>query len=544
MNKKKKIVFLVTQSEFGGAQRFIYTLIEGMRRYTQINPRQVGDTQIDADKGDFLYSDITYKIRGACFKIWKEFRGAFKEKIIERALAKELQNQGLIVDTQKQILVLYDNEKIGKYIPDMVVNDKIIVELKSKTFLTKEDEKQFWLYLKGSEYRLGLLINFGRKLEIKRKIYDTARDGFQRKSAIDYEVVVGAGPEGDDKNGLLHALENKRINTKHLKYLRRSVNPFFDILGYFEIKKLLKKQKPDVLFLCSSKAGFLGSLAARRYKRIVSEQSPEHAETRRNFQRESAYSSEARSNQRLSAKSPKVIYRIGGWTFNDPWPKWKKRLYIWIEKFSAKYKDYIINNAESDRRQAIELGIKPGKEILVIYNGIGDLKFLSRQEARQKLIHLISNSPNSPNPLRQSFSEASQIPSPNDQIVGCIANYYPSKGLKYLIETMKEIDAKLVIIGKGNTYIPDAYKYLKAFDVFVLPSVKEGFPWTILEAIKAEIPIVATCVGAIPEIINKCVEPGNVKELIKAIKNPKKFKFNKKFSLEVMVEQFEKLFNA
>ena len=107
---------------------------------------------------------------------------------------------------------------------------------------------------------------------------------------------------------------------------------------------------------------------------------------------------------------------------------------------------------------------------------------------------------------------------------------------------MENIDAKLVIIGKGSIYIPDAYKYLKAFDVFVLPSVKEGFPWTIIEAMKAGIPIVATCVGAVPEIIDKCIEPGNVKALAKGIKNPKKFKFNKKFSLETMIKKYEDLF--
>ena len=108
---------------------------------------------------------------------------------------------------------------------------------------------------------------------------------------------------------------------------------------------------------------------------------------------------------------------------------------------------------------------------------------------------------------------------------------------------MENIDGKLVIIGKGNRFIPNAYKYLKAFDIFVLPSVKEGFPWTILEAIKAEIPIVATCVGAVPEIIDECVEPGNVEELIKGIKAPKKFEFNKKFSLEVMIKKYEDLFS-
>jgi GxxExxY protein len=144
---------------------------------------KVGDTQIHADKDEFLYSDITYKIRGACFKVWKQFRGAFKEKIVERALVEELIKQGLCVETQKQIPIFYESKKVGTYVPDGIVNNKVLVELKRKTFLTKEDEKQFWLYLKGSEYKVGLLINFGRRLEIKRRIYDTARVESLRVSA-------------------------------------------------------------------------------------------------------------------------------------------------------------------------------------------------------------------------------------------------------------------------------------------------------------------------------------------------------------------------
>lgn len=566
MNAKKKILFLVTQSEFGGAQRFIYNLIIALRRDTQIGPDLRRDTQIDADKKEFLYSDITYKIRGACFKIWKEFRGAFKEKIIERALAKELQNQGLRVDTQKQISVLYNSEKMGEYIPDMIIDDKVLLELKSKTFLTKEDEKQFWLYLKGSEYRLGLLINFGKKLEIKRKVYDTAREksasvsvlpkAVNQRVSANYEVVVGAGPDGDDEKGLLSLLEAKGINTIHLRYLRRLINPFFDILGLFEIKNLIKRERPDILFLCSSKAGFLGSLAVRRCTQIASEQSSEYADTRRKNSVLISVLPKAQ-NQRVSAKSPKVIYRIGGWTFNDPWPKWKKSLYVRIEKWSAKFKDIIINNAESDRKQAIKLGIKPKDKIITIYNGIGNLEFLSKEKAREFL------------ELKES-----------DFVVGTIANNYPAKGLKYLRKAVNILNRrytridlasqdtqrhaenyqrksaypegqnqrssafiKLVIIGKGNRYIPDAYKYLKAFDVFVLPSVKEGFPWTLLEAIRADIPIVATCVGAVPEIIDYCIEPKNIEELIKAIKNPKKFKLNKKFTLEIMIKKYEDLFS-
>jgi len=128
---------------------------------------------------DFLYPIETYLIRKACFKVWKEFGGAFKEKIIEKALTEELINLGLEVVNKKSIDIYYNGKKIGAYIPDKIVNDKILLEIKCKTFLTKEDERQFWLYLKGSKYKIGLLINFGsEKLEIKRRIYDKAREKF------------------------------------------------------------------------------------------------------------------------------------------------------------------------------------------------------------------------------------------------------------------------------------------------------------------------------------------------------------------------------
>lgn len=129
-----------------------------------------------------LYEQETYKIRGACFRVWKEFGGAFKESIIERALILELENLDFTVDCQKKIGIYYNNKKVGIYVPDIIVNDKILIELKAKPFITKEDQRQFWLYLKATDYRLGLLINFGPdKLSINRRIYDEAR--YPRKSA-------------------------------------------------------------------------------------------------------------------------------------------------------------------------------------------------------------------------------------------------------------------------------------------------------------------------------------------------------------------------
>ncbi len=210
-----------------------------------------------------------------------------------------------------------------------------------------------------------------------------------------YDILVAAGIEGD-KGGLLSFLQDKGINARYLRYLRRSVNPLFDFcFGLIEIFKLIRKERPDILFLCSSKAGALGSFAGRL------------------------------------AGVKKIIYRIGGWTFNDPWPKWKKWLYIWLEKYTARWKDYIVNNAESDRQQAIKLGIKPREKIVTIYNGIDaqKLEILPRERARDLL------------GIKNGF------------IVGAIASFYPTKGLKYLIEAgkiVKDKDIKFILIGEGQ----------------------------------------------------------------------------------------------
>lgn len=133
-----------------------------------------------------LYEDITYQIRGACFWVYKEFGGAFKEKIIDRALTKELIKRGLKVDDQKRINIFYQGEKVGIYVPDKIINDKVLLEIKAKPSLTENDGEQFWKYLKGSPYKLGILINFSpTRLEIKRIVYDQARNKRQERSASD-----------------------------------------------------------------------------------------------------------------------------------------------------------------------------------------------------------------------------------------------------------------------------------------------------------------------------------------------------------------------
>ncbi len=138
---------------------------------------------------DFLYEEDSYKIRGACFRIWHTFKGVFKEKVTERALKKELEDLGFSVEQQKRIDIYYKGVKVGTYNPDLIVNECILLELKSKEYLTDEDKRQFWYYLRGSDYKLGFLINFGPKnLEIKRRVYDKARQKYLNVGHTDFGV--------------------------------------------------------------------------------------------------------------------------------------------------------------------------------------------------------------------------------------------------------------------------------------------------------------------------------------------------------------------
>jgi len=119
-----------------------------------------------------IYKDDSYRIRGACFNVYNILGGGIQEKIIQRALFRELLSQEVKAKAGVKLDIVYKGEKIGAYIPDILVNDKIIIEIKSKPLLTKEDKKQFWSYLKGSKYKLGFLINFSPKgLIIKRFIH-------------------------------------------------------------------------------------------------------------------------------------------------------------------------------------------------------------------------------------------------------------------------------------------------------------------------------------------------------------------------------------
>ncbi|KKS03782.1 hypothetical protein A2W70_02555 [Candidatus Curtissbacteria bacterium RIFCSPLOWO2_02_41_11] len=134
---------------------------------------------ITRNKADtnLLYQRQSYLIRGACFNIYKKFRNTQKETVYQKALELELNSKGLTVEREKQIPVYYLGVKVGVYTPDLLVNNIILIELKAKPFLHKEDIAQFWHYLKNSRFKLGFLVNFGnpKGVEIIRRVYDSAR---------------------------------------------------------------------------------------------------------------------------------------------------------------------------------------------------------------------------------------------------------------------------------------------------------------------------------------------------------------------------------
>jgi GTP-binding protein LepA len=140
------------------------------------------DTRTNADD-KLLYEDLTYKIRGAAFQVRKKIGLGHKEIVYQKALEEEFKASQLNFEKEKVINIVYEGKKIGIYRPDFVVEDKIIVEIKALPFIGANEEKQIWTYLKGSDYKLLLLINFSPKdIFIKRIIYDTVRNG-QRESA-------------------------------------------------------------------------------------------------------------------------------------------------------------------------------------------------------------------------------------------------------------------------------------------------------------------------------------------------------------------------
>ena len=115
------------------------------------------------------YDPLTEKINSCTFQVHNALGPGFLEKVYENALAIALRKQGLRVTQQQPIRVYYDDEVVGEYCADLCVEELIIAEVKAITTLRKAHEVQLVSYLAATRLDIGLLINFGRSVEIKRK---------------------------------------------------------------------------------------------------------------------------------------------------------------------------------------------------------------------------------------------------------------------------------------------------------------------------------------------------------------------------------------
>jgi len=339
-----------------------------------------------------------------------------------------------------------------------------------------------------------------------------------------FEPVVAGGGQGIMAEKIISA----GLPYIEIKSFQRDISLWKEIFSFFEILKILLKTKPNIVHVSSSKAGGTAGAAILFYTAIKKVVKP--------FRMTSPYDREGEkasplSDNYLAVKPPRggltAIFTVHGWAFLESRSRWQIFTIKLASKITCLFYDKIICISRNDYNEAIKNKIAPAKKLVVIHNGINsaDYNFLERTE--------------------------------KEFVVGTIGEATKNKGHKYLIEASKNLpDIKLNIISN----VPNASKYLKNFDIFVLPSIKEGLPYVILEAGLAGLPVIASNVGGIPEIIGNgkeglLVPPANSEELAKAIrkltddktlrenlaKNLNE-KIQKEFSLKKMLEQTMSLY--
>lgn len=124
---------------------------------------------------ELLHKDLTDIILKTFYEVYNELGYGFLEKVYQNSLLIELRNKGLNVIPQKKIKVFYKGNEVGEYFADLIVEDKVVLELKAVEYIVEEFENQLLNYLKGTDCEVGLLLNFGKKPEFRRRIYENKR---------------------------------------------------------------------------------------------------------------------------------------------------------------------------------------------------------------------------------------------------------------------------------------------------------------------------------------------------------------------------------
>ncbi len=339
-----------------------------------------------------------------------------------------------------------------------------------------------------------------------------------------FEVVVACGGDGE----LVEKLKKNKIRTISIPRLKRDVNIFNDIFVFFFILDLLRDEQPDVLHINSSKIGGIGALAGKIYN---------FEEKSRFFLRKIISKYLEKINLPLEApKTTKIIFTAHGWAFGEPRRSFLQKNIIkflsWITILLS-HKTIVVS--DFDLKAVNNLPFIEKEKFLKIYNGIKKVEFVERAQARAQI-------------LGKKADEHS-----NKTWIGTTAELTHNKGLEYGVRAVKNIihnnnETKqfiYIIIGTGEDkeklsklikklqlddivflvgHKKNASSLLKAFDIFLLPSLKEGLPYTLLEAGLAEIPVISSNTGGIPEIIKNAksgflLSPTNINEISLAIQD-------------------------
>ena len=120
---------------------------------------------------DLLFADVTEAIIRDFYHVYNTLGYGFLEKVYENSLRFALVKEGFVVDQQKPIRVSFEGEAVGEYFADLLVDGKVIIELKAAEAISPEHEAQLLNYLKATNIQVGLLLNFGPKPEFRRKVF-------------------------------------------------------------------------------------------------------------------------------------------------------------------------------------------------------------------------------------------------------------------------------------------------------------------------------------------------------------------------------------